>query len=140
MQHYPKLKTLLLVDTVITALIAVDLLFFSERIAAIMGTLEDGVYFALGIGLAIYAADLASMVISASLRHRFAKWTLFADGLWIAATIVLIVGYPEFWTVSGTLILTAGALFVAGLAIFKQLTHRQGPNGGELKAPLLKAL
>ncbi len=114
MQTYQNLKTILMFDAA-----------FSEHLAQVMGTLGGEVYFIVGAVLAVWSVELGSMVISVSLRRRFAKWTIVADWSWVVATLIIMAGFTQDWTLVGNTILLVSALLVAGVAISKQLALKK---------------
>lgn len=115
----PSLKTTLLANAIFSTGCAVILLAFYQQIAVIMGNHPSWLYLALGIGLLIFAADVALVGTRKTINRKFSQWILWADIGWVVASIVLLVIGQSFLTTTANLLIAGISLMVGLFAVLE---------------------
>ncbi|OZG72549.1 hypothetical protein BTA51_15645 [Hahella sp. CCB-MM4] len=119
------LSRILMFDGALSLLLAVDLMLFSDLVAGLMGSVQANIYFALGVALAIWSVDLFLLAANERFRSRFTHLTVWADWIWVAATLAVIMAFNDLWTGFGIATLTAIGVLVAGIALMKTRALQQ---------------
>ena len=113
------IKNTLLADAAFGLISGVLCIAAAAPLSQLMG-LTDTIYLTvIGFVLVIYAMDLAFVAFKAADKPIFVKLFFAGDIAWIAASIVLIVGFPSLFTVTGMILIDVVALIVAGFAVSK---------------------
>jgi hypothetical protein len=88
-------------------------------LSQLMG-LSDPIYLTiLGIVLVLYSIDLALVALKAAHKTLFLKLFFAADIAWIMASVVLLVGFSHWFSLTGMILIDVAALAVAGFAASK---------------------
>ena len=109
------------------------LLVFPKSIAAFLGIGTPMLLAGIGVALLLFAADL----VHQATRRRMRTWrTLYAvagDGLWVAGTLVLLLGFPAVFSGPGKVLLlvVGGIVATFGVLQFRGagLAHRISGTG-----------
>ncbi len=88
-------------------------------LSQLMG-LSDPIYLTvLGIVLVLYSLDLALVALKAAHKTLILKLFFAADIAWIVASVVLLVGFSHWFSLTGMILIDVAALAVAGFAASK---------------------
>lgn len=94
-----RLRTILYANVAFTAISALVLLLASRVVAQFLGLASGNFLLALGVGLAIFAADVAWVATRDNLNRSYVTTIAIADAFWVVGSIVLLVGgFVEFTT------------------------------------------
>ncbi len=95
----PRLRTILYANVAFTTISALVLLLASSAVAQFMGLANGSILLAVGVGLAIFAADVAWVATRDNLNRSYVTTIAIADVLWVVGSVVLLVGgWVEFTT------------------------------------------
>ncbi|TVR52113.1 MAG: SRPBCC family protein [Puniceicoccaceae bacterium] len=127
------LRSGLLANAVFSFLSGTILLLRPETVAGWLGLEGTLVLILIGAGLLLFAADL----IWQATRPRLLTWRALGatsgDLLWIAATAVVLLIFPESFSAAGRLLLLGVAAAVGGFAVWQwagiDRAHREIPGG-----------
>jgi uncharacterized membrane-anchored protein len=125
------LKTSLLVNAGFSLVSGLASLAFAGTIAARTG-IPSWILYALGVGLLIFAADVAFTATRKPINLLFAKLIIGADALWIICSLIVLGISPAALTFEGQLLIELVAIAVAVIATLqtvgvKRLSH-SGPK------------
>ena len=94
-----RLRTILYANVAFTAISALVLLLASSAVAQLLGLASGSILLAVGVGLTIFAADVAWVATRDNLNRSYVTAIAIADALWVVSSIVLLVGgFAEFTT------------------------------------------
>ena len=120
------LKNVLLTNALFSVFCGIFLIFAPGQIANLMGGHPEWIYLALGVGLIVFAADVAFVATRAAINPLFAKMILWADIGWVLGSVALLAFGHSLFSVPGLMaIIAIGAL----VGLFSVLEHRH------MKAP-----
>jgi len=106
------LRFSLLGNATFSAFCGLPLLSIPNTIAAWLGLHTQSVLTWLGVGLLLFAVALLYQASSKRLHTLRALITSAADFIWVVATVVLLLGFPDLFSTQGKLILIAVAVAV----------------------------
>ncbi len=113
------IKKILLIDAAFAALSGLIAVLAAAPLTELMGLVDTLYLTILGVALMVYSADLAFFAIKAPDNTLFLKIFFAADLAWIAASILLILGFSSLFSMAGIILIDVAALAVAGFAISK---------------------
>lgn len=91
----------------------------AKPLTQLMG-MPDNLYLTiLGIGLIVFAADLAFIAFKAADKPLFLKILLAVDISWIVASVILVLGFSSLFSIPGMILIDLAAIAVAGFAYSK---------------------
>lgn len=97
---------------------------FSSVLADYMG-INQIVLVIVGMGTLLFGIAIITDVRSQDLNIIQTRLTLFADVVWVAAAVVLTLGYPDAMTGAGNLLLALISIPVAVFAVLQALGVRR---------------
>lgn len=112
-------KNALLADAAFALISGVLCIAATDPLSQVMG-LNDPIYLTgIGFVLVFYAMDLAFVAFKAADKPLFLKLFFAGDLAWITASIILLVGFSDLFSIPGMILIDVVALIVAGFAISK---------------------
>jgi len=112
-QNTKPLRLALLGNAVFSAMSAVILITFSEKVGILIGTDNYWLLLAIGVGLGIFSVDLFHQASRRRPQTWRALYASLGDASWVAATIVLLAWFPHVINEQGRTLAIAIALIVA---------------------------
>jgi len=107
------LRTSLRANAIFSATCAVALVTNSEAIATLIGLGSKAFYFAIGLGLALFAGRLFYLARAKSISAMNALVASVSDGIWVLGTMLVIAVYHAELSDKGVLIILGVAVCVA---------------------------
>ncbi|MCG8671312.1 MAG: hypothetical protein MI867_18040 [Pseudomonadales bacterium] len=121
------LKNVLLSNAMFSVFCGILLIIAAEQIANLMGGHPEWIYLALGVGLILFAADVAFVATRKTINPLFAKMILWADIGWVVASIALLAFAHSLFSMSGLMAILAIAA-VVGLFGVLEHHHMKAPT------------
>ncbi len=118
-QNTKPLRIALVGNAVFSALSAVILITFSEKVGTLIGTVNYWVLSVIGIGLGIFSADLFHQASRRRMQTWRALYASLGDASWVLGTIILLVWFPQLINEQGRALVIAVALIVALFGCFQ---------------------
>ncbi|PHQ70594.1 MAG: hypothetical protein COB93_05095 [Sneathiella sp.] len=109
------LGTALLMNAVFSGVTGLACLLFADTIVPWTG-IASWILYALGVGLLIFAADVAFTATRAPINLVFAKLIIVSDAAWVVGSILLLIFFSGLLTFNGQLIVELIAIIVAVFA------------------------
>ena len=112
-------KKILLADALFAATSGVIGIAAAGPLSQLMG-LNDPIYLmVIGVALVFYSLDLAFVALKAAHKPLFLKLFFAGDVAWILASIVLLLGYADLFSLTGMILIDVAALIVVGFPMSK---------------------
>jgi len=127
------LKFTLLLNAGFSLLTGLACLLFAGNLAPWTG-IAPWILYALGVGLLIFAADVAYTATRNPINILFAKITIAADVAWVAGSILLLAFFSEFLTFNGQLTVELIAIVVAVFATVQSVGVKRYTQTGRQTA------
>lgn len=121
------LKNVLLGNAMFSTACGVLLVIAPDTFANLMGSHPEWIYLALGIGLLVFAADVAWVATRKTINKTFATAILWADIGWVTGSAMLLVLGASLFSTMGLLLVVAIALIVAVLSALEYRAIHQSP-------------
>ncbi|WP_395373336.1 hypothetical protein [Marinicella sp. W31] len=113
------LKNTLRGNAIFSVFCALDLLLFSEAIAALIGLPDARFLFSLGIALIGFAAFVWWVSSQQPISPTLAQSIIWMDAAWVIGSVLLVLFKPEWLTVAGVVLIIAVAIAVELFAYFQ---------------------
>ncbi|MEH6526783.1 MAG: hypothetical protein V7723_11980 [Sneathiella sp.] len=118
------LKTSLLINAVFSATSGVACLLFADSLSP-WTAIPSWILYSLGVGLLIFAADVAVTATRDPLNPLFAKIIVGSDIAWVVASVGVLIFFGAQLTLAGQLLIELVAIVVAVLATVQAVGLRQ---------------
>ena len=109
------LRRALAANAVFSGTTGLALVLAGEALAAWLGLPDGRIALLLGLALLAFAAGLAVLARSDRPGRPLVLAVTASDMAWVAASAVLLVGFPDLLTPAGNLVVAAVAVVVAAL-------------------------
>ena len=112
-------------NAIFSAIGGVAFIVDAKLLAALFGLEQAGYLVAIGVGLLIFAGDLAYLSSRQPIKRSLAYAVVGADVLWVAGSVVLLVAHLLPFTAAGMWIVAALADIVAVFAVLQYIGLRR---------------
>ena len=125
------LKNTLLINAVFSLTCGLACLIFADYLSRLTA-IPSWILYALGVGLLIFAADVALTATRTPLNPLFAKIIIGADIAWVVASVAVLIFFGSHLTLSGQVLIELVAIAVAVLATVQAVGLRQMREAAQL--------
>ncbi len=119
------LKKALLVDSVFSFLVGIDLLLFSKAIASFLGLSAPWIILAVGVVCLLYGMEIYLAARAEPVHTGIAKFAAYGNLVWVLGSALLIFANLVPFTTAGKWTIAIVADVVLILAIFQYIGLRR---------------
>lgn len=125
------LKNTLLINAVFSLTSGLACLIFADFLSPLTA-IPSWILYALGVGLLIFAADVALTATRTPINPLFAKIIIGADIAWVVASVGVLIFFGSHLTLPGQVLIELIAIAVAVLATVQAVGLRQMREAAQL--------
>ncbi len=119
------LKKALLVDSILSFLVGVDLLLFSKAVASFLGLSAPWIILVIGVICIAYGIEIYLAARAEPIHTGIAKFATYGNLVWVLGSAVLIFANLVPFTAAGKWVIAIAADAVLVLAIFQYIGLRK---------------
>ncbi len=119
------LKKALLVDSVLSFLVGIDLLLFSKAIASFLGLSASWIVLVLGGICIVYGVEIYLAAKAEPIKTNFARFATYGNLVWVLGSALLIFANLIPFTAAGKWTIAIVADMVLVLGIFEYIGLRK---------------
>ncbi len=130
----PLLKYTLLTNAATSVITGLLCLVLNGFLTDLMGLASTIYLYIVGAGLLVFAADVYFTATKNPIRPLFVKMIIGADISWVVGSFLLTFLMPEYFTLTGIVLIEVIALGVLGFAVLQSIGLKQTTQNAEVMA------
>ncbi|MEP3244711.1 MAG: hypothetical protein ABJN40_11180 [Sneathiella sp.] len=130
----PLLKYTLLTNAATSAITGLLCLVANGFLTDLMGLASTIYLYIVGAGLLVFAADVYFTATKSPIKPLFVKMIIGADISWVVGSFLLTFLMPEYFTLTGIVLIEVIALGVLGFAVLQSVGLKQTTQNAEVMA------
>jgi hypothetical protein len=113
------LRIALLANALFASTTGLFIIIAPETVAGLLGVAVHPLLAAIGVGLVVFALDLAHQGTRKRVRTWRAAYATALDLVWVAGTVVVLATQSSSFTTTGVMLIAAVGTLVLGFAIWQ---------------------